>query len=92
MEKALSLAEEAYKQPLDQKVKARVDMMVIWLKYSLSMRYIIDGKNREHNIQMIASLIKESEKKEYPIFNKKVLFRQGYLGKFVTFDSFLRLL
>jgi len=89
LKKALSLAEEAYGQVYDQKVKARVDMMVTWLKYSISVRYVIEGKDREHNIQMIAYLIKESEKKGYPIFNKKVLFRPSCLGKLVTLNRFL---
>jgi hypothetical protein len=89
LKSALLGAEDAYRQVHDPKIKARVDMMIIWLKYSLSMRYIINGKNREHNIQMIASLIKESERKGYPIFNKKILFKPGHLGKFVTLDSFM---
>jgi hypothetical protein len=89
LKSALSLAEEAYKQAYDQKVKSRVDMMVIWLKYSLSMRHVIEGEHREHNIQVMASLLKESEKKGYLIFNKKILFKPGCLGKFVTLDRFL---
>jgi hypothetical protein len=90
LKKALLGAEDAYRQVHDPKIKARVDMMIIWLKYSLSMRYIINGKNREHNIQVMASLIKESGKKGYPIFNEKVLFKPSYLGKIVKLDSFLK--
>src|SRR3972149_7908931 len=48
LEKALSLAEEAYRQVNDQKVKTRLDMMVTWLQYSLAVRRVMEGKNREH--------------------------------------------
>jgi hypothetical protein len=89
LKKALSLAEEAYGQVCDQKVRARVDMMVTWLQYSLAVRHVIEGKDREHNIQVMAYLTKQSEKKGYPIFNKKVLFRPSYLGKLVTLNRFL---
>jgi hypothetical protein len=89
LKKALSLAEEAYGQVYDQKVKTRVDMMITWLQYSLAVRHVIEGKDREHNIQVMAYLMKQSEKKGYPIFNRKVLFKPSCLGKLVILNRFL---
>jgi hypothetical protein len=89
LKKALALAEEAYGQVCDQKVKSRVDMMITWLQYSLAVRHVIEGKDREHNIQVMAYLMKQSEKKGYPIFNERVLFRPSSLAKLVTLNKFL---
>jgi hypothetical protein len=84
LQSALALARQAYRYPSSPVVQARIEMMIIWLQYSLHMKYIFDDNNRPQSANTVIHLIEEATDKNYPLIDKPLLMKYPFIHRLLS--------
>jgi hypothetical protein len=84
LQSALELANRAYQFTSSSIIQARINMMIIWLEYSLDMLYALDKDNKPRCANAIMRLIEDASEKGYPIFDRQMLLKYPFINRLST--------